>query len=95
MHSNSGLRYHSTSSLDGIHLLHLVSLLSCGLLRSTDNFSGVPHASVKDDVYRGYFIPGKSIVLNNIWHVSIHPFRELLRLSLASQGHVPRFPGVS
>ncbi|KAF8592851.1 cytochrome P450 [Ceratobasidium sp. AG-I] len=28
---------------------------------------GVPHASIKDDVYKGYYIPKGSIVIGNIW----------------------------
>lgn len=30
---------------------------------------GVPHATISDDEYNGYFIPGGSTVLVNIWFV--------------------------
>jgi hypothetical protein len=31
--------------------------------------AGLPHASVGDDEYKGYFIPKQSIILSNIWYV--------------------------
>ncbi len=30
---------------------------------------GVPHCSLEDDEYRGYFIPKGSVVIANIWYV--------------------------
>ena len=30
-------------------------------------FVGVPHATVEDDIYEGYFIPKGTVVLVNIW----------------------------
>lgn len=32
--------------------------------------TSLPHASIQDDVYNGYFIPGGSIVLPNLWSVA-------------------------
>lgn len=29
----------------------------------------LPHKSVDDDFYKGHYIPGKSIVLANVWYV--------------------------
>jgi hypothetical protein len=29
--------------------------------------TGVAHASTHDDIYEGYFIPGGSVVIANIW----------------------------
>lgn len=30
---------------------------------------GIPHMSVEDDVYDGYFIPKGSLIMSNIWFV--------------------------
>ena len=32
---------------------------------------GLPHRTLADDEYKGYFIPAKTIVIANIWYV--HP----------------------
>ena len=32
--------------------------------------TGVPHATVQDDVYNGYYLPKGSLVVANIWCVS-------------------------
>lgn len=32
---------------------------------------GVPHAIIKDDTYKGYFIPKGSVVIANAWYVTI------------------------
>ncbi|KAI0767204.1 cytochrome P450 [Fomes fomentarius] len=34
---------------------------------------GVPHCSIEDDEYRGYFIPKGSVVIANIWAISNDP----------------------
>jgi len=34
---------------------------------------GVPHASVEDDVYRGFFIPKGSLVISDVWAVLHNP----------------------
>lgn len=31
--------------------------------------AGMPHCSTADDIYRGYFIPKGSIIINNAWYV--------------------------
>lgn len=33
---------------------------------------GIPHASVNDDEYEGYFIPGGATVFPNIWLALFH-----------------------
>ncbi|RPD58754.1 cytochrome P450 [Lentinus tigrinus ALCF2SS1-7] len=35
--------------------------------------TSLPHSSIKDDVYNGYFIPGGSIVLPNLWGFAKDP----------------------
>ena len=35
--------------------------------------TSLPHASIQDDVYNGYLIPGGSIVLPNLWYVPGYP----------------------
>ncbi|KAF8598008.1 cytochrome P450 [Ceratobasidium sp. AG-I] len=34
---------------------------------------GIPHASIQDDVYKGYRIPKGSIIFGNIWAISNNP----------------------
>ncbi|KAI1775377.1 putative cytochrome P450 oxidoreductase OrdA-like protein [Hypoxylon cercidicola] len=34
---------------------------------------GIPHASTKDDVFKGYFIPKDSTLLTNLWHFTHDP----------------------
>ncbi len=52
---------------------------------------GVPHCSLQDDEYRGYFIPKGSVVIANIWYVfprsGVCGPHTRLRLS---QGHLQR-----
>lgn len=31
---------------------------------------GLPHCSIADDEYSGYTIPGRSLVITNVWYVS-------------------------
>lgn len=33
------------------------------------NFTAVPHASAKEDSYKGYYIPKGAIVFGNSWSV--------------------------
>ena len=32
---------------------------------------GIPHMSVDDDMYEGYYIPKGSLIMPNIWYVSL------------------------
>ncbi|KAG9098356.1 hypothetical protein FRC07_010657, partial [Ceratobasidium sp. 392] len=34
---------------------------------------GIPHASIEEDVYRGYRIPAGSIVMGNVWAITRNP----------------------
>ncbi len=36
----------------------------------------LPHASIQDDIYNGYLIPGGSIVISNLWYVSCYIYRD-------------------
>lgn len=31
--------------------------------------SGVPHAVIKDDIYKGYYIPAGTVVVGNTWYM--------------------------
>ncbi|KZT04209.1 cytochrome P450 [Laetiporus sulphureus 93-53] len=35
--------------------------------------TAIPHASIQDDEYKGYFIPGGSMVIPNIWSMQMDP----------------------
>ena len=50
---------------------------------------GVPHRTLDDDEYRGYFIPKGSIVVANIWCVCAHI---LPNVSISKSNDEPAFP---
>ncbi|KAI1412256.1 putative cytochrome P450 oxidoreductase OrdA-like protein [Hypoxylon sp. FL1857] len=56
---------------------------------------GLPHASTKDDICEGYFIPEGSMLLANIWHFTHDPdvYRDPMEFKperfLAMNGHEP------
>jgi len=44
--------------------------------------TSIPHISMEDDVYNGYFIPKGSIVMSNIWYALVSP------LHLSNSSHL-------
>ena len=53
---------------------------------------GVPHRSLEDDEYRGYFIPKGSIVVANIWCVCAHA---LPNVGMSRSNNMPSSAGHS
>ncbi|KAG8686686.1 hypothetical protein FRC09_013975 [Ceratobasidium sp. 395] len=57
---------------------------------------GIPHASIEEDVYRGYRIPAGSIVMGNVWAITrnpeVYPDPETFNPDRFSDGTVPDAP---
>ena len=47
---------------------------------------GIPHKTIHDDFFRGYFVPAGSVVVSNIWSV-LSFGRYLLNKLISTSGH--------
>ena len=51
-------------SVSDAHILTTVACLDTVLTHRV----GLPHSAMEDDEYRGYHIPGKTMVIANLWY---------------------------
>ncbi|KZT01367.1 cytochrome P450 [Laetiporus sulphureus 93-53] len=56
-------------------LPYVVACIKETLRRRPTTPMGLPHASLEDDFYRGYFIPKGSVVIGNVWAMHMDPKR--------------------
>ncbi|KAF8504256.1 cytochrome P450, partial [Gautieria morchelliformis] len=89
----TGARRPSPSFNDRPHLPYLDAVVKEVLRWTPVAPTALPHVTTEDDIYAGYSIPAKSVVIPNVWRILHDP--EMYPNPSVLEGNVPRDPAIA